>query len=231
MTQVMLLDCYSASDDAKEHYGRWLAQAAGITIVKISRGDLPVDPTGYAGVVVTGSAASMREAPPWVGGALDTLQRALHADIPVLGCCFGHQLLAAAAADDEAVVRRRSEPELGYLEIMRTPQADRVVGALPERFRTFVSHEDEVAPHSAYEILATSEACEVHALRVPGRRAWGVQFHVEYPRKEEERILRYRRVKHPDVAPDPDEELARAADTDPLARALFSAFLREALGG
>src|SRR3954447_15540481 len=61
------------------------------------REPLPEDPAAYAGVVSLGSDESTRdEAIPWVAAEHDFLRRAVAADVPVLGLCFGGQALALA---------------------------------------------------------------------------------------------------------------------------------------
>lgn len=156
---------------------------------------------------------------------IQVVRDAVDRDMPVLGCCFGHQLLAVAAAGDE-VVHQTEQPEVGYLPIDKLAP-DPVLDILGDRFVAFVTHSDAVRPSPAFEVLARSAACPVHALRLPGKKAWGVQFHVEYPREEQERILRYRAEKHPELGLDPDRMLEVAPDTSDHARRLFSSFERQ----
>jgi GMP synthase-like glutamine amidotransferase len=51
---------------------------------------------------------------------------------------------------------------------------------VPENFVTFSSHQDEV--HSLpneFDLLAQSDRCDVQAIRLRNKAAWGIQFHPE----------------------------------------------------
>jgi GMP synthase-like glutamine amidotransferase len=112
--------------------------------------------------------------------------------------------------------------EVGYLPV-ELDADDALLGALGPRVVPFVSHADEVLPAPGIQVLGRSAACAVHALRLPGRPAWGVQFHLEYPREEQERVLTYRAARHPELGLDP-RQAALAPDLEPQATALFQRF-------
>ena len=61
--------------------------------------ELPADPAEYGWVCSLGSehTPGSRDAPDWVESEIDFLRRALDADVPILGLCFGGQALASAA--------------------------------------------------------------------------------------------------------------------------------------
>jgi GMP synthase-like glutamine amidotransferase len=54
------------------------------------------------------------DGPPWVRDEIETMRRAVEAEVPVLGLCFGGQTLALALGGG---VERASEPEIGWLEV------------------------------------------------------------------------------------------------------------------
>jgi GMP synthase-like glutamine amidotransferase len=131
----------------------------------------------------------------WVmGGPMDVWQEAEHRwlaaekaaireavvdrEMPYLGICLGHQLLADALG---GVVQPAARPEVGAFEIARTPAGERhaLLDGLPQRPRVLQWHAAEVVePPEGAEVLASSIDCAVQAMAV-GERALGLQFHAE----------------------------------------------------
>ncbi len=222
MKPVLLIDAY-LMDPGGAPFFRPLLAGAPIRTVRVLHDPIPsLDDVGA--VVVTGSAASVNDDLPWVRSLVTTLREAVASDVPVLGVCFGHQALAAAVAGPLAV-RRRAEAEVGHGTVWIDAQ-DPLLSALGSPIQAFLSHEDEVVWGSAgLEVLGRSALCDTQAIRVPGRRAWGVQFHLEYPLEEQARILSYRADRHPALNLRPDRLMADAPDLGPSAAALFARFL------
>lgn len=82
--------------------------------------DLPLQARDYAGIAVLGSNRSVYEPLPWIAAELALLRRALAAEIPVLGHCFGAQLLARAMG---ARVARHGCAQIGWSRLWVTPSA------------------------------------------------------------------------------------------------------------
>jgi len=216
--RVLLIDCY-IDDAGSARFFQPLIDAP-VDVVRVPFEPLTQQVHDVDAVVVSGSKASANDDEPWVHRSRDFLARAVAADVPVLGVCFGHQLLATAVG---GTVRQRARAEVGFLPVRL--DADPLLASLGSELVPFVSHGDEVLPSASYEVLGRSEACEVQALRVPGKRAWGVQFHLEYDREEQERILVYRAETHPELGLDPARQMAIGADTAGPGRRLFDRFL------
>ena len=218
---LLLLDAYVDAEGAP-YYLPWFEQRR-VQTIHVTRAPIDVSPGDVAGVVISGSKASVNDPDPWIGDVAAWVRAAVEEDVPVLGCCFGHQMVAHACLGKGAVVRME-RAEVGYPEVT-IHRPDPLVEPLGPSLAVFASHEDEVVVQPGLEVLASSPACAVHAMRIRGHRAWGVQFHVEYPPDEEARILRYRAERHPELGLDPDALLRRAPDTARTARLLFTQFL------
>jgi len=85
-------------------------------VLRVWEDGLPSDPRGRPWICSLGSDHSPGEqgAPRWVDEEVAYLRRAIEADVPVLGLCFGGQALAAAAG---AQVGPADPPEVGWLDI------------------------------------------------------------------------------------------------------------------
>ncbi len=87
--------------------------------------DLPVRASDHSGLVVLGSNHSVNEDLPWIGQEIALLQAALSRDVPVLGHCFGGQLLARAMG---AQVHRNAWPNIGWARLAVMPAARAMFG-------------------------------------------------------------------------------------------------------
>lgn len=163
--------------------GEWLT-AAGLRLVTCRpyAGDpLPSDLSDVPGLVVLGGAMGAVEdsVAPWLPGVRALLAAAVGGEVPVLGICLGHQLLAVAAGG--RVGPNPQGPEYGAQLIAKRAAAatDPLFRSLPITPDVLQWHHDAVLdlPPGGV-LLATSPACDVQAFRV-GRLAWGIQFHIE----------------------------------------------------
>jgi len=132
---------------------------------------------GFTHMVLTGSEATILERDEWACKEIDLIGEAAEAGMPILGSCWGHQILAVAFAG-ESYVRRSPQPEVGWYEIT-IRDADCLFGRRG-RFFVFNSHFDEVISlGSDFAVLASSENCKVHAFRLKNKPVWGIQSHPE----------------------------------------------------
>jgi GMP synthase-like glutamine amidotransferase len=96
--------------------GEWLArkEIAYETVALWEDGTLP-DPAGRSFIASLGSQHSVRDRDPaWIGAELEHLHRAVEADVPVLGLCFGGQALSTVLGGGVDALDR---PEVGWLRI------------------------------------------------------------------------------------------------------------------
>lgn len=168
-----------------------------------------------AGVVVTGSASSVAERASWMLRAERWLTELVAGDVPVLGVCFGHQLLGQALG---GLVRENPRGrEMGTVRL--TPsEPDPLLDGIGDRVN--MSHRDSVVElPSAARLLATTALEPRAALRF-ARRAWGVQFHPEFDREVMREYITERRDALSREGFDPDRLLAQAENCPGSARVL-----------
>ncbi len=109
------------------------------------------------------------------------IREAAALDIPMLGICFGSQILASALCGRDQVFRR-DFCEIAYKALPVTDAAhdDPVCGGLGESVTMFVWHNDEVrADHPDMTIIAYSDLCPNHVWRYRDQPFWGIQGHPE----------------------------------------------------
>ena len=116
---------------------------------------------------------------PWLADEKEAIREAVVArDMPFLGVCLGHQLLADALGGR---VEPMAEPEVGVLTVNLTAagRADPLLDGLGTTVTCLQWHGCAVTalPRGAVS-LAASDLCAVQAFRV-GRHAYGLQYHVE----------------------------------------------------
>lgn len=134
---------------------------------------------GVCGVVITGSGAMVTDNEPWMEITADWLRKA-STQIPVLGICFGHQLLANAMGGDVSINSRGVEVGCVEIKLKKAAKDDPLFGKLPTRLLANASHLQSVIELPAGAVcLASSELEKNHAFRI-GDRVWGVQFHPEF---------------------------------------------------
>jgi len=123
---------------------------------------------------------------PFLAGEIQLLRKVLAAGQPVLGICLGSQLLAAAAGsrvypnqrpDDRGVLRPAREVGFGEVQLIGH-QCEPVLAGLGERLLVLHWHGDTFDLPMGAVHLAKSDRCANQAFRI-GRRAYGLQFHVE----------------------------------------------------
>ena len=157
---------------------------AGLEIVQwhAEKTPAPVETLdGFSGLVSLGAFAGVEDEAEtsWMPFERKLIETALVLEMPVLGLCFGSQLLASVAG---AEVGKSGRPEVGWYQVQMSEDAANdplmsVLGPEPEviqyHYDTFTWHE---VPQNL-TILGQANGMN-QAFRV-GKNAWGTQFHIE----------------------------------------------------
>jgi GMP synthase (glutamine-hydrolysing) len=149
--------------------GRWVTHDL--------RGAAPLPgPRDADAFIMTGSSSSVTERAPWMLRAEELMRQIVVARTPLLGICFGHQMIAQALGGE--VRRNPYGREIGTVRVVRTGD-DPLFARVPRAFDVHETHVDAVTrPPPGAEILATTARDPVATFRV-GPRVHGVQFHPE----------------------------------------------------
>ena len=124
-----------------------------------------------AGIIFTGGPNSVfEEGSPKIDPALFSL------GVPVLGICYGCQLIAFTLG---GTVKSSQVREYGRQELIRRGSSLLFEG-VPQKSACWMSHTDRVeALPAGFSVSAVTDTCPAAAFEDPARKIYGVQFHPE----------------------------------------------------
>jgi GMP synthase (glutamine-hydrolysing) len=97
-------------------------------------------------------------------------------EIPMLGICLGHQIIAQAYGGEIAAAGIESYAKI-EIDII---EEDDIFKGLGPRMEVWASHKDEVCQVSEnFQILASSSICDIEAIKHREKPLYGIQFHPE----------------------------------------------------
>jgi GMP synthase (glutamine-hydrolysing) len=124
------------------------------------------------GIILSGGPSSVYEP-----GAPDCDERILRLGVPVLGICYGHQIVAQALGGE---VGHTEVGEYGKADLDVTAQDSVLLSGLPEQTSAWMSHRDAVIkPPPGFRVTASTPTCPVAAMEDVEDGMYGVQFHPE----------------------------------------------------
>lgn len=168
----------------------------------VVNGEFPPGPEAADGWLVTGSRHGIYEDHAWLPPLEAFIRQIVAAGKPLVGICFGHQVIAQALGGD--VVKFPGGWSIG-------PQVYDFEGRGPKTVMAW--HQDQViTPPKGAETLASSDFCTHAALLYPGQ-AYTVQPHPEFDASFTKGLIDKR---GPGVVPAPLLEQAAACIDTPL---------------
>ena len=148
---------------------------------------LPIDTpaselVGVSGIIISGGPRSVTEqGSPRVHPSIFSM------GVPILGICYGHQLLAASMPG--GVVQPSYSREYGLAKLRlgtaETGTRSDLFDGVPQSSRVWVSHGDSVEKlPDGFEVLGSTDDCAAAAMGNAVRKMYGVQFHPEVTHTE-----------------------------------------------
>jgi len=147
--------------------------------------EFPKDNEDYSAVFLSGGPNGAYEDIEWIHREHELIQDLASKKVPMLGSCFGSQILASALIGRDQVVKRDT-CEVGYKWILlhHPPHGDELLTGLDNKVFMFVYHNDDVrASHPDMHILGSTEVCPNHIWRYREYPIWGIQGHPEIVRE------------------------------------------------
>ncbi len=198
----------------------------------VIRGEMPDSVNDCDGWLITGSRHAAYENLPWMLGLQSFIGDIYQARVPLVGICFGHQIIAQALGGE--VVKSDKGWGVGVQSYcINKPQP--WMQESPQQIRIYAFHQDQVVKLPAQaSVYSSSDFCQYAGL-IYGDSIITMQAHPEF---EEEYELALLKLYGGDVIPSTDadaalekmEILGEKADTQMLAEwivAFFVGFNRE----
>jgi GMP synthase (glutamine-hydrolysing) len=139
-------------------------------------GPLP-GPRDADAFVITGSSSSVTERAPWMLRSQALVSAIARARVPLLGICFGHQMIAEALGGE--VRRNPLGREIGTVRVCRLGD-DALFAGLPRTFDVQATHVDAVMKLPPGARVLARTALDPHSAFRVGDAVRAVQFHPEF---------------------------------------------------
>ena len=219
MKQITLIKTGGTIPEIKQQHGDfedWFT--AGLGVIGVQQVDvfrnqsLPaLEET--AGIVITGAAAMVSHQEDWSEETAEWLKQAVDAGLPVLGVCYGHQLLAHALGGKVGPNPKGRQIGTVTTKSLEASMSDPLLGHLPLQYSSQTSHSESVLelPPNAQR-LATSPLDDNFAIRF-SENTWGVQYHPEFSGPVMAKYINYRSAALREEGLNPEELLANVSET------------------
>lgn len=232
--KIGILETGRPPEGLEQHgtYGRMFERLLGpeldYVVYPVIDGVFPERVDEADGWLITGSRFGVYDDAPWIRELEGFVRQVVAARVPLVGICFGHQILASAlgARVEKAAVGWGLGPH-DYAIVERAAWLD----GLAERFTLNAFHQDQVLslPPGA-RLIARSDFCPYAALAY-GDHAMSIQAHPEFDNAYERALIGLRRgAVIPEERADPalaaTAETGVAADAPNAARWIRDFFAR-----
>jgi GMP synthase-like glutamine amidotransferase len=173
-----LADIYPAYPDMFVELLSGIDERLSFETVRLLDGAAPPDPASVDAAIITGSPSGVYDQTPWMDLLRDFIRASHRARTPLVGVCFGHQIMADALGGDV----RKSPKGWGVgrhtYDILQTRPWMSEAGA---SFSLAVSHQDQViAPPAGVATLARSAHTEHAMLHWHDAPMMSLQGHPEF---------------------------------------------------
>ena len=143
---------------------------------------VPALDSNVKGLILSGSPCSVRDS-----GAPDVDLAPFKNKIPILGICYGAQMMAHQTGNPIIPSKVR---EYGRAKLNNIHGTDRLMKELTPLSQVWMSHGDTIESlNDSFEILASTETVRVAAFKVKGEETYGIQFHPEVTHSLEGKTL------------------------------------------
>jgi GMP synthase (glutamine-hydrolysing) len=217
---IVLIKTGGTIEQIKSRHGDfedWFAEGLGVSNllqVDVFRQQPLPAAENLAGIVITGSAAMVSKKEDWSERTAEWLAQAVGNGTPVLGICYGHQLLAHALGGRVGPNPKGRQIGTVNTQLVDSARKDPLMKHLPGSFLSQTSHSEVVLELPANAVrLATSPLDVNFSIRFD-EKVWGVQFHPEFSGPVMSEYITYRANAIREDGLDPEELFNKVTDTN-----------------
>lgn len=179
------------------------------------------EPAALAGALITGSPAMVSDRAEWSERTAEWLAGAHRSGLPMLGVCYGHQLLAHALGG--LVGPNPFGRRMGRIDVHSIEPDDALMRGFAPSRPFHVSHSEVVlAPPPGARVIGRADHDPHHVLHFGGE-SWGLQFHPEFGRSVMRAYIRARAEQLAAEGQNPAALVREVAD-DTLGPAVLARF-------
>jgi GMP synthase (glutamine-hydrolysing) len=184
--KLLIISAGPGIDQIRDQYGHatdWISNLVTSSNIQIDINNIyaneDFDKSYYDGWIITGSASSVIDNHDWIKLLKNKIIYANKYAIPILGICFGHQIISSALGGD--VVHNNRGWELGSykIDITEAGLSSKLFNNIELNDYFYFSHEDIVSklPIDAIELASNSMGLQSFSV---ANQIFGVQFHPEF---------------------------------------------------
>ena len=186
MKDVLIIDCGPSLSDVSKHYGgapEWIMESlknkgCNFTWVKPYVGD-KIQSNNADAWIITGSPCSVYNCEAWMVNLEEEMKNIQSSQIPVLGICFGHQLIAKCFGGEVELNPKGWELGAYPVQFTAAGKKSQLFSGMEENAIVYESHQDSVTvlPGNAIELARNSKGNQAFMIH---DNFYGVQFHPEF---------------------------------------------------
>lgn len=185
---LLLIQAGTPPEDIRAVAGdlpQWFLAAIGrppeaVDVVRVFEGEPLPEPGRHRAAIITGSWSMVTDQHPWSEAAASWIRQAAAQGMPLLGVCYGHQLMAHALGG--TVGYHPGGREMGCLDVEQLPAggSDPWLAGCPPRFKAHLTHLQTVLRLPAGARALARSAHDPHQIVRYSPTAVSVQFHPEF---------------------------------------------------
>ncbi|MHB0775893.1 glutamine amidotransferase-related protein [Halomonas sp. WWR20] len=203
--QIGLLQCDDVAEELQSRHGNYpemfermftaLDPTLEFCVWRCHAGDIPTQVDTVDAWVISGSKFGVNDGDAWIEALCGFVRQLWAARKPLVGVCFGHQLIARALGGEVVKCARGWGVGMSFNRLVSRAEW---MEPWQEGLDLVVSHQDQVLrlPQGA-NVLAESDFCPFYLIQV-GETFLGIQGHPEFTRAYSADLINLRRDSLPD---------------------------------